>query len=566
MNRNLLSRWVSHQFVLQLIAIGVFANGFIILSTALAGQLLLKNVTRINIFAVNIPVLIGLSLIYLATLLVRRKRAAWMVVVPLYGFICGANITKVTVLALHHHLSFLTVMRSIILPVTVVVALWYYRSEFVVKSDIRSFTYSLRTIALILSITLLYGVVGFQILDNRDFHQELSITSSIHHTVDQFDFTTDTQIVPYTKRARLFIDSLSTISIGSLLFIGLSLFRPIKARFSDETHNRERATALLTEYTASSEDFFKLWPHDKNYYFTPKGTAALAYHVQAGVALSVGDPIGQPKSFDALMRHYLELCRVNDWLPAFIHTEPKRAELYKRYDFSLQKIGEEAIVDLDHFMSSVVTNKYFRQINNKFEKQGYTTELLLPPHNIAVLARLKEISKNWLELPGRSERGFMMGYYSDEYMQMCPVMVVRDAASTIQAFINQVQTYDPVEANYDLLRHNAGSLGNINDFLVMNYISYLHDQGFARLNLGLCPLAGLTSRDQDKTVVDSALQFVYANGDRFYSFSGLRRFKAKYEPEWSSRYIAYRGGIRGFTRTLNALNKAMGKTKPLKLS
>ena len=44
---------------------------------------------------------------------------------------------------------------------------------------------------------------------------------------------------------------------------------------------------------------------------------------------------------------------------------------------------------------------------------------------------------------------------------------------------------------------------------------------------------------------------------RFYSFSGLHRFKQKYEPNWSDRYIAYKKGVRGFTRTVTALNVAM---------
>jgi phosphatidylglycerol lysyltransferase len=137
------------------------------------------------------------------------------------------------------------------------------------------------------------------------------------------------------------------------------------------------------------------------------------------------------------------------------------------------------------------------------------------------------------------------------------VMVLRDAGHEIQAFINLVPSYDPAEANSDMLRHTKKALGNANDFLLMSYLDYAREQGFTRMNLGLCPLAGLDEHDQERTVVDGALRFMYANGDRLYSFSGLYRFKAKYEPVWSSRYIAYRGGIRGFTRVINALNRAM---------
>jgi phosphatidylglycerol lysyltransferase len=56
------------------------------------------------------------------------------------------------------------------------------------------------------------------------------------------------------------------------------------------------------------------------------------------------------------------------------------------------------------------------------------------------------------------------------------------------------------------------------------------------------------------------LGFVYANGDRFYSFSGLHRFKAKYKPTWRDRYIAYQGGLRSFTKVGNALVKTMKRT------
>jgi len=146
-------------------------------------------------------------------------------------------------------------------------------------------------------------------------------------------------------------------------------------------------------------------------------------------------------------------------------------------------------------------------------------------------------------------------------MQQCTLLVARDAAGTIQGFINQIPSFDPKEANYDLLRQTKTALSNTNDFLLLEFSRHLLGAGFSRLNLGLCPLVGLKNPTDDQTIVDNALQFVYSNGDRFYSFSGLYRFKAKYEPIWQNRYIAYRGGLRGFTRTVNALNRAMSHVR-----
>ncbi len=547
-----------HGLALRVLTYGVALHGLIMIASTLEDQLhvhLVRLLPHVSGFVFDIPIFFGLTLLYLSLLLRRRKRTAWAVTVGLYTLIVLLALVRVL---FARHSGALFLLRDMFLPLIMVGGLLYFRHDFTVRSDVRSFTFSLRFIALVLAVAFVYGVTGFLLMDKHDFHEQISLPEAMHRTVDQFDLTSTHVLTPYTRRAKVFVDSLSVVSIGAVTYAVVSLFQPIRARLNDESaHQRELAEELLKRRKGSSEDFFKLWPHDKLYFFNLQHTAGVAYAVRSGVAMMVGDPFGNPKAFDALLTAFDALCRVNDWAVAAMHTEPPYSALYKAHGFSLQKIGEEAGLDLEHFEQNVKRNKYFRQIRNKFEKQGYTSEVLQPPHNQAVINRLTEISKDWLRQPGRAERGFLLGYFTPAYMQLGPVVVLRDAAGTIQAFVNQVSSFNPEEANFDLLRHTHGSLGNANDFLMMEFIEYLRGQGFARLNLGLCPLSGLEARDEERSVVDSALRFVYANGDRLYSFSGLHRFKAKYEPEWSGRYIAYRGGIRGFTRVVNALNKVM---------
>jgi phosphatidylglycerol lysyltransferase len=177
--------------------------------------------------------------------------------------------------------------------------------------------------------------------------------------------------------------------------------------------------------------------------------------------------------------------------------------------------------------------------------------------NAHTLNDLAAISQEWLQRPGRAERGFMLGSYSSDYMQLSRVVVARDAEGVICGFMNLVPTYEPTTANYDLLRCRANAPGNCNDFLVLGAIDYLQTEGCQTLNLGLCPLTGLDEVPETTTVIEKALRFIYANGDRFYSFSGLTRFKAKYHPDWENRYIVYSGGPAGFARAMGALTRAM---------
>lgn len=550
---------VHRTFAVRFLSLLVAAHGGFILAATLLDQLTARHGSKLSDIVIDVPLVIGLGLVYLATLLRRRKRSAWSVTLLAYVFYFGLTLSQLLIRLGSHDLSSFDFVRSIVLPLVIIGLLLLFEGEFIVRSDQQGFRWALRFVVIVLAAAFIYGVAGFTLLDRSDFHQEIGLATAAHYTIDQFDLTTNHPLHPATKRAHLFVDSLTFVSLAALTYAVISFFQPLRARFSDQTRNRERMTELLRKYHAPSEDFFKLWPHDKQYFFDETGRSGLAFHVYRGVALCLADPAGDPKLFAHLLDDFNALCFSNDWLPAFIHVQDTHHKLYDRHGFVLQKLGEEAVLDIRHFQSEVVATKYFRQVGNKFTKRGYKCELLTPPHHPAVLERLRHISDDWLARGGHSERGFVMGYYTDQYMDQCPVLVVRDAASTIQAFINLVPAdFDRQEATFDMLRHASGSPGNINDFLLMNFIQLLADGGYSRLNLGLCPLAGLSDAEGDSQgMIDSFLRFAYANGDRFYSFSGVYRFKTKYEPQWRDRYIAYQGGLRGFSRTMNALMRCM---------
>ncbi len=539
----------------RLVSFIVGAHGVFILASILIGELAIYRRSHVNEFVIDVPLLIGLSLLYLSTLLRRRKQTAWLVTVLAYAFYLGITLTSASL----RQIPLDDLTGTIALPLIVLGLLFAFRGEFSVRSDVRGFRGALVFSMGVLLVALAYGAVGFSLLDRSDFHQEIGLTSAVHYTIDQFDLTTARPLHPYTRRAHVFADSLSIVSIGAVGYAAISLFQPLRLRLADQSTNRRRLEGLLRKHGGYSEDFFKLWPHDKQYYFDDKGESALAFHVYRGVALCLGDPTGVRRRFSKLLDNFLTQCFNNDWLPALIHIERRHHRLYTSRGFTMQKLGQEAVVNIEHFHTSVARQKYFRHIVNKFTKQDYTCELLRPPHHSALLQRLQSISDDWLAAGGHVERGFVMGYYSPEYVQQCTLMVARDAAGTIQAFLSQVPApFDRHEATFDMLRHASGSPGNINDYLLVQYLHSLQAEGYERLNLGLCPLVGLSEKRSDKAnPIDSFLRFAYANGDRFYSFSGLYRFKNKYEPEWRDRYVAYQGGIRGFSRTMTALMRTM---------
>jgi phosphatidylglycerol lysyltransferase len=538
----------------------VSLHGIYILASTLLVQIGSHRIARLSELTVDVPLLIGLSLLYLGALLRRRKRTAWLVTVIAYAFYLGLGMAQI---ANHDHLYDNwqhIILKQLVLPLILLGLLFIFQDEYVVKSDIRGFGFAARFSILILLAAFIYGISGFLLMDRSDFHQEIGLATAAHYTIDQFNITTNKPLEPHTKRAHLFVDSLSVVSTGAVAYAVLSLFQPLKSRLVDQEVERQRFKLLLEKYGGKSEEFFKIWPRDKQFFFDGSGKSGLAFHVSRGVAVCMSDPAGSKKYYPSLMREFNNLCFGNDWLPAMIHVENTHLKVYEECGYSLQKLGQEAVLDLNRFNNEVKNNKYFRQINNKFTKREFNCELLVPPHHEAIVDRLRSISDEWLTQGGRDERGFVMGYFTEEYIQLCKVMVVRDAAGTIQAFINIVPAdFDKKEATYDMLRQTSKSLGNINDFLLLGLIEHLLESGYNSLNMGLCPLVGLdeSNSDEQNRLITSFLSFAYANGDRFYSFQGLYRFKAKYEPAWRNRYVAYQGGIRGFARTITALIRAM---------
>ncbi len=555
------------KFSPRLLALIVLLNGLTIIIQTLFRQIVIRHVLRVNYLTVDISLVAGLSLIYLSALLEKRKRNAWFATILVYSFYFGSNLDNLQDINIVHHVVYKVIARYFVLPIIVLILLLISYRQFVVKSDYQTVVTSLKISLIVILILLVYGTTGFYFLGKHDFHQHLSVWQALYHTVDQLGLTTNL-LTAYSPRGHLFQNSLSIITIFGLGYIILSFFQPIKSHYYNYDHDWLRFKNLLQADTDSrSEDYFKLWPKDKNYFFDSSFRSALAYRVESGQALILGDPTGDKTRFKNLIQEFDGICFSNDWKMAFIHTEYRNHKLYESEGYNLQKIGQEAVLDIDVFIGRTVHNKYFKNILNRFRANNYSYELLNPPYDRNFIMSLKNISDNWLRTGGHAERGFAMGYFDPEYINNCQIMVVRNAQNKITAFLNLIPAnFDQSEATYDLLRYDHNSLSNVNDYLLINVINELKHKGFKYLNLGLCPLAGFEddqNSQEPKSIVDVIIKLAYDYGDRFYSFRGLYRFKKKYEPVWRNRYIVYKGGLRSFSRVNNALIRTMRKSVKL---
>ncbi len=316
----------------------------------------------------------------------------------------------------------------------------------------------------------------------------------------------------------------------------------------------QKAKKLLEIYRGEVDDFFKIWPPDKEFFFSQDGKSFLAYGLYKNTAICMGDPVGNKNSITSLLSEFNEYCKNNKIKPAFIQNTNKYFEEFKGTNYNEVAIGADGVIGLDNFVSKTVHNKYFRNIVNRFKKNHFKVTTHIAPHDSKTIKEVSDISKSWLKIPGKKEWSFLTGKYSEEYLQQVTIHIIRDNLGTAQAFTNEIKSFKPGVCTIDLMRHKSDSPANTMDYLFIELIKTKQSEGYYELNIGMSPLDG---QPFAKNFSSKLLQNAYRLTNGFIGFGGLHQFKSKYEPKWEPRYVWYQGKPYRLIIIANAIAKLM---------
>ena len=491
-----------------------------------------------------LALLFGVILLYLSFHLFQRSRAAWWVSVG------GLALTIIVHAGHGHHLLLWAISASTLVLLVV------YRRRFTVRSEPRSIARGLIFMAASLLFALLYGTLGFYLLDKRDFGIDFLLDESLVRTVRQYLLIGNADLVAHTKQALWFLDSLGVIGTAAAVFAVYSLFRPLAFRLRTLPHERARAAELLDRYGRTPEHYFALWP-DKSFFMSPASDGFISYRVAGGVAVSLSDPVAPEPAVPGLLRQFLDYCADNGWTVALLYTQPDWLPVYEQAGMHALKIGAEAIVNLERFCTETNLGKQFRRNKRRLVEDGFSFSRHAPPHAAGLVQELETVSREWLNLPGRRERSFALGSFSRDYAARTDFFVVRDRAGRIAAFVNETPAYRPGMATIDMMRHRTDVPHGIMDFLFDNLLCALREQGLRQFDLGLAPLAGV-GEQPDSSTEERVVRQLFDLLGRFFPMAGLRAYKAKFEPDWEDRFLVYQGGPAGLVRTALALSRILG--------
>jgi phosphatidylglycerol lysyltransferase len=473
-----------------------------------------------------LTLLIGFALVVSAINIYKRKRRAFLTVLCISCFSIFFHLTK----GLDYGEALFSLFLVIILILT--------RHYFTVKSSTPSIRWGLLRFVTAAALALSYGIAGFWFLERREFGINFTIGDAIRETLLYLTIVGDPQLVPQTRYAAWFQDSLYLMTATAIVYALYSVFRPVVYMLQTLPRERDSAKKITEKHGRSSLDFFKFWP-DKSFFFSPTRASFIAYGVGNNFAIALADPVGPEEELETIIGGFKTFCDENDWGVCFHQTLPDFLHVYERAGFKRIKVGDDAIVDLTLFTLEGKEKKAFRHTINKIEEADIQFIHHEPPIADEILSQLKEVSDEWLKIPGRRERQFTLGTFEPDYIKSTPLFTAADPHGTILAFINQIPSYCAGEATCDLMRRRTDAPNGVMDYLFIKLFLYLKDNGFQRFNVGMAPMSGF-QENEEASIEEKAIHYFFQHLNFLFSYRGLRQYKAKFASFWEPRYTIYK--------------------------
>lgn len=453
---------------------------------------------------------LGMVLVMLSTALKRRVKAAcWIIIV---GLIVGAEVVVMQRLDVVHSVLLLAAAGAIYLS----------RREFHRSSRLTIGIWSANWFALLLCVSALAAALLFFANKDTAYSHEL-----------WWQFAEDQQ----TPRALRVAASAAVVALLSVLFYAL---RPPRMEVVEATRDHLEEIRPVVRQQNNPEASL-VFTGDKSLLMSSDKSGFIMYAVQGRSWIALGGPVGNPAVADELIYDFVQMADRHNGRAVFYHVSDKRLPLFLDAGFSFNKLGEEAIVPLPTFSMEGSDRKRLRQTVSRAQRDGLSFRIVEAPHASELLTELKQISSEWMQTKHVKEKRFSLGRFDSFYLNSGPLALI-EHEGRIVAFANILETDTRQTASIDLMRHSNSAPDSVMEYLFIELMLALKERGFAALSLGLAPLSGL-DKSSRRQIWNRLGMTIYRHGGHFYNFEGLRRFKAKFDPEWHPRYLATYGGL-----------------------
>ncbi|WNC03117.1 phosphatidylglycerol lysyltransferase domain-containing protein [Streptomyces sp. CGMCC 4.7035] len=474
--------------------------------------------------------------LFLAMVMRRRKRAAWIFNMLLAGPLLALYVLALTQDAYRRH-AFNWI--SALLTGLFVAALLLGRKEFRAVGD-----RSNPRLALIVGACgiLVSGGIGTLLVSATNQVPGATLTDKVAYTLLR-----GVSVGPLADRidavhAPRWVDiTVNVLIAASFLLVLYACFRAPRGRELLGEQDEQRLRALLARHgERDSLGYFAL-RRDKAAIWSPSGKAAITYRVVGGVTLASGDPIGDPEAWPGAIEEWLEEARRHAWTPAVMGASEEAGTIYARHGLDALELGDEAIVDVADFSLEGRAMRVVRQAHNRVRRAGYTVHIRrhgdIPEADMAALI---EKADRWRD--GGSERGFSMalGRLGDPADDSCVMLECRDGEGEPRALLSFVP-WGEHGLSLDLMRRDRDCENGLMEFMVIELLLRARELGVERVSLNFAMFRAVFERGSRLGAgpVLRLWRSVLTFFSRWWQIESLYRANAKYRPVWEPRFLLF---------------------------
>ena len=333
--------------------------------------------------------------------------------------------------------------------------------------------------------------------------------------------------------------ALVVVGFGVAVLALMLATRPLVDRRSPEGHAAWAAARdIVGRYGGGTLDYFAL-REDKRWFF--HGDSLVAYAVFGGVCLVSPDPIGPVAEREAVWGAFWRFADSCGWVVAVMAGSEEWFPLYGAKGMHHIYIGDEAVVDVQHFSLAGGHRKGLRQARNRIAHHGYTATFCDPSRlDRPTAERLTGLMPQGRR--GEFERGFsmMLGRLFDRHDDGLLMCVVTGPDGEPAAMCQLVPAPDIGGYSLDLMRRDRGDHPNgLVDFALVSTIEHLRESGYRGFSLYFAGLRAVLDGERGGGAIHRAEQWAVKKMSNFLPIETLVRFNAKYGPEWQPRYLVY---------------------------
>ena len=339
------------------------------------------------------------------------------------------------------------------------------------------------------------------------------------------------------------------IAVGPVFWLialgGLFLtFRRTAIRGDGE---KDKADRLLTRFGGSALSYMTTWPGNE-YWISPDETAAVAYRVIGGIALTTGDPYGKIESRAQAVEQFASYCDSQGWSPCFYSVTDETKAVTAALGWSAVQVAEDTVLELPELKFSGKKWQDVRTALNKAGKAGITAQwFTYPTAPISVQQHIRELSEEWVADKGLPEMGFTLGGLSELQDPRVRCLVALDEEGGLHGVTSWLPVYqdgEPIGWTLDFMRRAGDGFRGVMEFLIASAALGFQEEGARFLSLSGAPLAridrsGSVAGPVQPVPLQRVLDVAGKALEPVYGFRSLLAFKAKFQPQYFPLYMCY---------------------------